>query len=75
MVLTLYFWKKRKPILPLLIPMLLLMIITFSALTANAISFYGINNTLFILTILLIVLIIWMLFEGINKMLQIKKNV
>ena len=75
MVLTLYFWKKRKPILPLLIPMILLMIITFSALMVNAISFYGINNTLFILTILLIVLIIWMLFEGINKMLQIKKNV
>ena len=74
MVLTLYFWKKRKPILPLLIPMILLMIITFSALMVNAISFYGINNTLFILTILLIVLIIWMLFEGINKMLQIKKT-
>ena len=55
--------------------MILLMIITFSALMVNAISFYGINNTLFILTILLIVLIIWMLFEGINKMLQIKKNV
>lgn len=75
MVLTLYFWKKRKPILPLLIPMIALMIITFSALMVNAISFYGKNNTLFILTILLIVLIIWMLFEGINKMLQIKNRV
>ena len=55
--------------------MIALMIITFSALVVNAISFYGKNNTLFILTILLIVLIIWMLFEGINKMLQIKNRV
>ena len=74
MVLTLYFWKKRKPVLPLLIPMIILMIITFSALTINAISFYGVNNTLFTLSIMLILLIVWMLFEGLNKMLHIKNS-
>ena len=74
MVLTLYFWKKRKPVLPLLIPLIILMVITFSALTINAISFYGVNNTLFTLSIMLILLIVWMLFEGLNKMLQIKNS-
>ena len=74
LVLTLYFLKKRKPVLPLLIPMIILMIVTLSALIVNAVSFYGINDALFVLTIMLIILIIWMLFEGINKMLHIKKS-
>ena len=74
MVLTLYFWKKRKFILPLLIPMAILMVVTFSALLANAISFYGNNNILFILTLMLIVLIVWMLFEGLSKMMRTNSN-
>ena len=74
MVLTLYFWEKRKPVLPLLVPLIILLVITFSALFINAISFYKVNNTLFILTILLILLIIWMLFEGINKMILVKSS-
>ena len=74
MVLTLYFWKKRKFILPLLIPMAILMVVTFSALLSNAISFYGTSNILFILTLILIVLIVWMLFEGLNKMLRTNSN-
>ena len=74
MVLTLYYWQKRKPILPLVIPMIIIMIITFSALIVNALTFFGNNNILFSLTIMLIALIIWMLYEGINKMLQLKNN-
>ena len=58
MVLTLYYWQKRKPILPLLIPMIIIMIITFSALIVNAFTFFGNNNILFLLTIMLIALII-----------------
>ncbi|MEC9475277.1 MAG: carbon starvation CstA 5TM domain-containing protein, partial [Candidatus Neomarinimicrobiota bacterium] len=74
MVLTLYYWQKRKPVLPLAIPMIIIMIITFSALIVNALTFFGNNNILFSLTIMLIALIIWMLYEGINKMLQLKNN-
>jgi carbon starvation protein len=74
MVLTLYYWQKRKPILPLLIPMIIIMIITFSALIVNAFTFFGNNNILFSLTIMLIALIIWMVYEGVNKMLQLKNN-
>jgi len=69
MVLTLYYWKKKKPILPLLIPMVFIMVVTFTVLVSNAINFYGHNGILFGLTILLMGLIIWMVFEGVNKVL------
>lgn len=74
MVLTLYFWKRRKPVLPLLIPMVALTIVTFSALIVNAISFYGTNDTLFILTIMLIILIVWMLFEGLVRVFRVNRT-
>ena len=74
MVLTLYYWKKKKPILPLLIPMVFIMVVTFTVLVSNAINFYGHNSILFGLTILLMGLIIWMVFEGVNKVLEIRRT-
>ena len=74
MVLTLYFWQKKKPILPLLVPMLFIMFVTLTALVTNAISFYGHNGILFSLTILLIGLIIWMAYEGMIKVLEIRRT-
>ncbi len=74
MVLTLYYWQKKKPILPLLIPMLFILAITFTALIINAFKFFGENTILFVLTILLIFLILWMVYEGINKVLEIRRT-
>ena len=74
MVLTLYYWQKKKPFLPLLIPMLVIMIVTFSALLANAVKFYGVNGILFILNLILITLILWMIYEGFNKVLEIRRK-
>lgn len=74
MVLTLYFWQKKKPILPLLVPMLFIMFVTLTALVTNAITFYGHNGILFSLTILLIGLIIWMAYEGMIKVLEIRRT-
>jgi|TARA_B110001454_G_C12714842_1_gene432212 carbon starvation protein len=74
MVLTLYYWQKKKPILPLLIPMLFILVLTFTALIVNAINFYNENIILFGLTILLIFLILWMVYEGIIKVLEIRKT-
>ena len=74
MVLTLYYWQKKKPFLPLLIPMLIIMIVTFSALLANAVRFYGVNGILFILNLILITLILWMIYEGFNKVLEIRRK-
>lgn len=74
MVLALYYWQKKKPVLPILIPMLLVLSITFTALIANAVKFYDQNAVLFGLTIILIGLIIWMVFEGVNKVLEIRRS-
>ena len=65
MVLTLYFWQRKKPILPIFIPMLFIMLITFIALIIKAQSFYYQGNTLlFSINLIMIGLIIWMIFEG-----------
>jgi len=65
MVLTLYFWQRKKPILPLFIPMLFIMLITFIALIIKAQSFHSQGNTLlFSINLVMIGLIIWMVFEG-----------
>ena len=65
MVLTLYFWQRKKPILPLFIPMLFIMLITFIALIIKAQSFHSQGNTLlFSINLVMIGLIIWMIFEG-----------
>jgi len=64
MILTLYFWQRNKPILPLLIPMLFIMVITLTSLFLKAGQFYGSNPFLFTLNVFLIVLIAWMIIEG-----------
>ena len=74
MVITIYYWQRKKPILPLLIPMVVIMIITFIALSQKAIMEFGNNNILFALSILLVCLILWMVFEGVIKVLEIKKR-
>ena len=48
--------------------------ITFTALIINAFKFFGENTILFVLTILLIFLILWMVYEGINKVLEIRRT-
>jgi len=62
MILSIYFWKKGKNIVPLIIPMVIIMMITISALIikfnqSTTTLLYLINGTL-------IILIIWMIIEG-----------
>ena len=72
MVLSLYFWKKGKNILPLLIPMLFIMVITIISLIIKTNEFFLANNYLLLgINIILIVLIAWMIIEG---ALQIKNK-
>jgi len=73
MILTLYYWLRKKPVWPLLIPMLFISSITLVSLVINAINFWGYNNYLFILTIILISLVLWMAAEGLLKMKKIIK--
>ena len=71
MTLTLYFWQLKKPVLPLLIPMLFIMVITFTSLLLKAQAFYSQGNILLLtINIIMIILIIWMVIEGILLVFQ-----
>ena len=63
MVLSIYLFKKKKNILPFAIPMLLVMLITFSALIIKLSS--SPNTFILIINSVLIFLFLWMIIEGI----------
>ena len=64
MVLTIYFLRKKKNILPFTIPMALVMSISIFSLFTNAKKFIIQNQyLLFTINILLIILIVWMIIE------------
>jgi carbon starvation protein len=64
MVLSIYFWKKNKPVLPLVIPFIFITITTLTSLVVNAQSFVGNNRLLLVIDGILTTLILWMLYEG-----------
>ena len=74
MVISIYFLKRKKNVLPLVIPMLIVLIITFVSLLQKSIYEFGNNNVLFFISLFLLVLIIWMVIEGVIKVLEIKKS-
>jgi carbon starvation protein len=65
MLLSIYFWKKNKPIYPLFIPFVFITITTFTSLLFNANLFiqHG-NYFLLAVEIVLIFFLFWVLFEG-----------
>ena len=68
MVLSLYFWNKGRNILPLLIPMLFIMVITIISLILKTKEFFIANDYLLLsINIILIILISWMIIEGVLK--------
>tara|TARA_Y100001970_G_scaffold156553_1_gene191585 strand:- start:251 stop:1927 length:1677 start_codon:yes stop_codon:yes gene_type:complete len=72
MVISIYFWKKGRNIFPLLLPMLFIMFITIISLFIKTNEFFITNNYLLLgINIVLIVLISWMIIEGV---LQIKNQ-
>ena len=73
MVLSIYFWKKGRNILPLLLPMLFIMVITIISLFIKTNEFLISENYLLLtINIILMILISWMIIEGIN---HIKKDI
>ena len=74
MVLSLYFWKRGKPVLPLILPMLFVMSITLISLFLKLNEFFGASNwfmTAF--TALLLSLTLWMILEGIAHAKKIRR--
>lgn len=75
MVLSLYFWQRKKPILPLLIPMLVVMAITVTALIMQTGAYLKQDNYLLVgISSLLLGMILWMLLEGVGLVIQIRRR-
>ena len=74
MVIALYFWKLKKPVLSLIIPFVLITGTTIIALLINAQTFYHNNGLLFGVDIVLLGLVFWMLFEGWSVYRNMEKN-
>ena len=75
MILTLYFWKRKKPILPIIIPMIFIMVITLYSLIIKTQSFYNQGNSLLLsINCIMIILIIWMIIEGVVIFLKKQNN-
>ena len=64
MVVTLYFWQLKRPILPVLIPMIFVMTATLVSIVIKTTEFFANNWLLFGLNLFLIVLFVWMIYEG-----------
>lgn len=75
MVLALYFWQRKRPILPLVIPMVLVMAIAVTALFLKAGDFYAQENWLLVgLSLLMLAMILWMLLEGLGKVIELRRQ-
>ena len=64
MMLSIYFWKKKRPVFLLVIPFIFVTITTISSLVIKAQAFIENNRFLLVIDCILIVLILWMLYEG-----------
>ena len=75
LVMALYFWQRKRPVMPLVIPMILVMIITLFSLILKTKEFYvqG-NDLLFAISALLLTLMLWMNFEGMLMFKQVLRS-
>ena len=65
LVMVLYFWRRKRTVLPLVIPMALVMVVAFAALVERTSAFLAAGNTLLVATnSLLLALLVWMMLEG-----------
>jgi carbon starvation protein len=73
MVVALYFWRRGRPVLPLVLPMLFVMGITFASLLLKIAEFYRSSNwLLFGLSACLLALILWMILEGLRAVAALR---
>jgi carbon starvation protein len=75
MVLALYFRARKKPVLPLVIPMLFTTVVTFLAMVGKLREFWDANNVpMAALAMLLLALTVWMLVEGASALHRARKG-
>ncbi|MCH7730920.1 MAG: hypothetical protein IIB44_00175 [Candidatus Marinimicrobia bacterium] len=73
-VLTLYFWRRKKPVLLLAFPMIFIMVVTLVSFIIKLSDFLGNNNVLFVINCILMILIVWMIVEGVLAVQRIRSS-
>jgi carbon starvation protein len=75
LVLALYFWQRRRPVLVLVVPMLFVMTVTMISLALHVLEFWAHENWLLLgLTILLGSLIVWMCVESLALFIRLLRE-
>ena len=75
MVLSLYFWMRKKPVWPLVIPMVFVTGVTIVALSSKLMAFAADENwPLTAFSTLLLALIFWMLAEGVLRVRTLRQG-
>jgi len=74
MILALYFWSRRRPVLPLVLPMIFIMVVTLFSLFWQISNFLDHANWFMAgFTGVLLALILWMVLEGIASVRRMRK--
>lgn len=74
LTLSLYFWRKNKPVWPLTVPMVFLFVITLTSLLAKTMEFWGQKNWLLVvISTLLTTLVLWMLVEAASVLARARR--
>ncbi len=75
LVLALYFWQRRRPVVPLVIPMLFVMAVTMFSLGLHLIQFARAEQWLLVgLTVVLSSLILWMSVESLGTFVRLLRE-
>ncbi|PRP90154.1 Carbon starvation protein A [Enhygromyxa salina] len=75
LVLALYFWQRRRPVLPLVIPMVFVMGVTMFSLVLHLLAFWAEENWLLLgLTVVLSSLILWMSAESLGLFVRLLRE-
>jgi len=75
LVLALYFWQRRRPVLPLVIPMLFVMGVTIASLVLHLLGFWAQQNWLLLgVTVVLSGLIVWMSVESLGLFVRLVRE-
>ena len=75
LVLALYFWQRKRPVLPLVLPMIFVMVVTMFSLLIRLQGFWAQDNwLLFSLTLVLTSLLLWMCAESLALFVRLLKE-
>jgi carbon starvation protein len=75
LVLALYFWQRRRPVLPLVIPMLFVMAVTLFSLGLHLLEFWAHGQWLLVsVTVVLTALILWMSVESLASFARLLRE-